>query len=149
LEVVLSNICHEDNTMTTRWKPTNFFPANSHNLKILLHGIIPRRGGIQRWWLGEFTPSYILDTRAFGTYLLRGLFTLQKNYKVMVFYMWKPENIIYNGILHVNMFHYFKIPYFTCTFFTKFTYNKYIGPYFLSHVVLRCSPVNSPRVMKH
>jgi hypothetical protein len=29
--------------------------------------------------------------------------------------------------------------------FTKFTYNEYIGPYFLSHVVLRFSPVNSPR----
>jgi hypothetical protein len=42
------------------------------------------------------------------------------------------------------MFHYFKIPYFTCTFFTKFTYNEYIGPYVLSHVVLRFSPVNSP-----
>jgi hypothetical protein len=28
--------------------------------------------------LGELTPSYILHTRAFGTYLLRGLFTLQK-----------------------------------------------------------------------
>jgi hypothetical protein len=43
------------------------------------------------------------------------------------------------------MFHYFKIPYFTCTFFTKFTYNEYIGPYFLSHVFLRFSPVVSPR----
>jgi hypothetical protein len=27
---------------------------------------------------GEITPSYILHTRAFGTYLLGGLFTLQK-----------------------------------------------------------------------
>jgi hypothetical protein len=49
----------------------------------------------------------------------------------------KHENIICDGILHVNMFHYSKIPYFTCTIFTKFTYNEYIGPYFLSHVVLR------------
>jgi hypothetical protein len=57
----------------------------------------------------------------------------------------KPENIICDGILYVNMFHYFKIPYFTCTFFTKFTYNEYIGPYFLSHVVLRFPPVISPR----
>jgi hypothetical protein len=40
------------------------------------------------------------------------------------------------------MFHYFKIPYFTCTFFTKFTYNEYIGPYFLSHVGLRFSLAN-------
>ena len=37
---------------------------------------------------GEITPSYILHTRAFGTYLLGGgLFTLQKINKVMVFYM--------------------------------------------------------------
>jgi hypothetical protein len=50
-----------------------------------------------------------------------------------------------DGILHVNMFHYFEIPYFTCTFFTKFIYNEYIGPYFLSHVVVRFLPVNSPR----
>ena len=33
------------------------------------------------------------------------------------------------------MFHYFNVPYITCNFFTKFTYNEYIGPYFLSHVV--------------
>jgi hypothetical protein len=37
--------------------------------------------------LGEFTPSYILHTCAFGTYLLGGLFTLQKILYVMVFYM--------------------------------------------------------------
>jgi len=44
------------------------------------------------------------------------------------------------------MIHYFKIPYFTCIFFTKFTYNEYIGPYFLSHIVLRFSPVISPSI---
>jgi hypothetical protein len=40
-------------------------------------------------YLGEITPSSILHTRAFGTYLLGGgeLFTLQKKYKVMVFYI--------------------------------------------------------------
>jgi hypothetical protein len=43
------------------------------------------------------------------------------------------------------MFHYFKILYFTCTFFTKFIYNEYIESYFLSHVVLKILPVNSPR----
>jgi hypothetical protein len=42
------------------------------------------------------------------------------------------------------MFHYFKIPYFTCNVFTKFTYNEYIGPYFLSHVVLQFSPSDLP-----
>jgi hypothetical protein len=35
------------------------------------------------------------------------------------------------------MFHYFKIPYFTGTFFTKFTYNEYIGPFFIA----RCSTI--------
>ena len=56
----------------------------------------------------------------------------------------KHKNIICDGILHVNMFHYFKIPYFTCNFSTKFTYNEYFGPYFLSHVVLRFSPIDLP-----
>jgi hypothetical protein len=41
------------------------------------------------------------------------------------------------------MSHYIKISLFTCKCFTNFTYNEYIGPYFLSHVVLRFSPVNS------
>ena len=44
------------------------------------------------------------------------------------------------------MFHYLKIPCFTCTFLTKFTYNEYIGTYFLSHVVLRFSPSHLPEV---
>ena len=59
-------------------------------------------------YLGEFTLSYILHTRAFGTYLLGGgdYLPCRKDYKVIIF-------------LHVNMFHYFKIPYFTCTIFTK------------------------------
>ena len=46
----------------------------------------------------------------------------------------------------VNMFHYFRIPYFTCNFFTKFTYNEYIGPYFLLHVVLRFLPSDLPEL---
>jgi hypothetical protein len=58
----------------------------------------------------------------------------------------KLENIICDGILHVNMFHYFKIPYFTCKFFTKFTYTEYIGPYLLSHIVLRFLPSDLPEV---
>jgi hypothetical protein len=37
--------------------------------------------------LGEITPSYILHTRAFGTYLLGGYLPCKKDYKVMVFYM--------------------------------------------------------------
>jgi hypothetical protein len=36
---------------------------------------------------GEITPSYILHTCAFGTYLLGGCLPRKKNYKVMVFYM--------------------------------------------------------------
>jgi hypothetical protein len=47
------------------------------------------------------------------------------------------------------MFHYFKISYFTCNFFTKFTYNEYIGPYFLSHVVLLFLPSDLPGPNTH
>ena len=36
------------------------------------------------------------------------------------------------------MFHYFKMPYFTCTFFIKFIYNEYIGPSFF---ITRCSTI--------
>ena len=49
------------------------------NSMALLHSLVDGLGG--------FTPAYILHTRAFMTYLLGGLFTLQKYYKVMVFYM--------------------------------------------------------------
>jgi hypothetical protein len=52
-----------------------------------------------------------------------------------------------DGILHVNMFHYFKIPYFTCTFSTKFTYNEYIGLYFLLHVVVRFFASDLPEMV--
>jgi hypothetical protein len=75
--------------------------------------------------LGEFTPSYILHTRAFGTYLLGGGYLPCK----------KNQG---DGILHVNMFHYIRISYFTCTVFTKYTYNEYIGPYFF---IARCSMI--------
>jgi hypothetical protein len=51
----------------------------------------------------------------------------------MVFYIQTCFTILKSPILHA--------------FFTIFTYNAYIGPYFLSHVVLRISPVNSPRVL--
>jgi hypothetical protein len=43
------------------------------------------------------------------------------------------------------MFHYFKILYFTCTFFTKFTYNEYIGPYFF---ITRCSTIFASELPK-
>ena len=44
---------------------------------------------------------------------------------------------MYDGILHVNMFDYVKVPYITRILFSKYIYNKYIGPCFLLHVVLR------------
>jgi hypothetical protein len=36
-------------------------------------------------------------------------------------------------------------PYFTCTIFTKFIYNEYIGPYFLSHVVFKIFASEPPK----
>jgi hypothetical protein len=76
-----------------------------------------------------------------------GYLPCKKDYRWWYFTCKKPENIICDGILHVNMFHYFKIPYFTCNFFTKFTYNEYIGPYFLSHIVLRFLPSDLPELL--
>jgi hypothetical protein len=96
--------------------------------------------------LGENTPSYILHTCVFGTYLLGvgGYLPYKKIIRWWHFTCKKPENIICGGILHVNMFHYFKIPSFTFNVFTKFTYNEYIGPYFLSHIVLQFSASDLP-----
>jgi hypothetical protein len=54
------------------------------------------------------------------------------------------KNIICDGILHVNMFHYFKISYFTCRFFTKFTYNEYVGLFFYRTLFYDFLPVISP-----
>jgi hypothetical protein len=47
------------------------------------------------------------------------------------------------------MFHCFKFPYFTCTFFTKFIYNEYVGPYFYRTLFLNFFPVNPPRIMNN
>jgi hypothetical protein len=71
--------------------------------------------GANAWDPEEITPSYILHTRAFGTYLLGGLFTLQKRLQgdgilhvkglkilyVMVFYMQTCFIILKSPILHV------------------------------------------------
>ena len=53
----------------------------------------------------------------------------------MVFSCKELENITCDGILNINMFQNFKIPYIIYTLFTKFTYNEYIGLYFLSHII--------------
>jgi hypothetical protein len=89
--------------------------------------------------LGETTPSYILHTCAFGTYLLGGgIYLAKKIIRWWYFTCKKPENIICDGILNVNMFHNFKIPYFTCFFFTKFTYNEL---YWTLFFIARCSTI--------
>jgi hypothetical protein len=51
----------------------------------------------------------------------------------------KPEYFICNGILHVNMFHLFKIPYFTCNFFIKLIYLQWI--YWTLFFIARCSTI--------
>ena len=78
---------------------------------------------------GVHSLLYFAYTCVWDLFFLGGDYLpCKKNYKVIVFTCKKHENIICGGILHVNMFHYFKLPYFTCTFFTKFIYNEYIGP---------------------
>ena len=107
-------------------------------------------------WLWILTTSISIPGRSLplifcihvrsGPIYWGGIYLAKKIIRWWYFINKKPKNIICDGILHVNMFHYFKIPYFTCNFFTKFTYNEYIGPYFLSHVVLRFSPSDLPGI---
>jgi hypothetical protein len=88
-------------------------------------------------YLEEFTSSYILHTRAFGAYLLGVYLSCNKElYGDGVLHVKRLKILYVMVILHVNMFHYFKIPYFTCTFFTKFIYNEYIEPYFIFYRAL-------------
>ena len=48
----------------------------------------------------------------------------------------EPETIICDGILHVNIFHYFKIPYITCIYFLhNLLTMSILDLIFLSHVV--------------
>jgi hypothetical protein len=108
-----------------------YLETDQLHISIILNGtnhefVFPLLGYFFNIWtpiLGEFTPSYILHTRAFRTYLLGGGYLpCKKDYKVIVFYMQTCFIILKSLILHVH-------------FFPKFTYNEYIGPYFLSHVV--------------
>ena len=65
--------------------------------------------------LGGCTLLYFAHTCIRGLFIGGGLLPCKKDYKVMVFYCKEPENIICDGISHVNMFHYSKIPYIICT----------------------------------
>jgi hypothetical protein len=68
-----------------------------------------------------------------------GVFTLQKKIiRWWYFTCKKPKNIICDGILNVNMFHYLKIPHFTCTFFHKI-YLQWI--YWTLFFIARCSTI--------
>jgi len=110
-----------------------------------VHGFKNKDSGCQKPQ-GDHSLLYFAYTCVRDLFIGGGVIYLAKKIiRWWYFTCKKPENIICDGILHVNMFHYFKIPYFTCNFFTKFTYNEYIGPYFLSHVVLRFSPNDLPR----
>jgi hypothetical protein len=57
----------------------------------------------------------------------------------------KPENIICDGILHVNMFHYFKIPYFTCKILQNLPTMNILDPIFYRTLFYDFRPVISPR----
>jgi hypothetical protein len=67
-----------------------------------------------------------------------GYLPCKKDYRWWYFTCKKFENIICDGILHVNMFHYIKIPYFTCKFFYKI-YLQWI--YWTLFFIARCSTI--------
>ena len=85
--------------------------------------------------LGGCTPSYILHTHAFGTYLLGGIYLAKRIIRWWYFTCKEPEYIIGDSILHVNMFHFLNILYITCTFFYKI-YLQWI--YSTLFVITRC-----------
>jgi hypothetical protein len=88
---------------------------------------------------GSSLPLIIcIHVRSGPIYWGGGIYLAKKIIRWWYFTCKKPENIICDGILYVNMFHYIKISYFTCTFFTKFIYNEYIGPCFF---FARCSTI--------
>ena len=81
--------------------------------------------------LGRCTPSYIFPLRCVRNLFIGGVIYLTKKIIRCWYFICKElVHTICDGILHVNMLHYFKMPYITCAYFIKFTYNKYIGPCF-------------------
>ena len=101
----------------------NLDPCNPNNTQ----GLPPKQGFFPPYFIltlllpnEPFTPNYqdpptcCLVTNGFRVAEI--LFYLEK------------KTILCDGILHVNMFHYFKIPYNICTFFSNFIYNEYTGP---------------------
>ena len=129
---------HKLNFAYQRWFILQSCPTSryvSEWLEFLDHPLIPR---------GVHSLLYFAYTCIQDLFIGGVIYLAEKIIRWWYFTCKKPANIIGDGILHVNMFHYFQIPYFICNFFTKFTYNEYIGPYFLSHVVLRFSPNDLP-----
>jgi hypothetical protein len=111
-------------------------------VKVIMEFEVPKRHSLRP--SGRSLPLIFCIHVRSGPIYWGGYLPCRKDYKVMVFTCKKPGNIICDGILHVNMFHYFKIPYFTCKFFTQFIYNEYIDPIFYRTLFLKFSPVNPP-----
>ena len=83
---------------------------------------------------GGALPLMFLHTRPFGTYLFEGVIYLAgKNIRWWYFTCKEPEKIRCDGILHVIVFQYFKIPYIICTFFAKLPIMNILDPNFIAH----------------
>ena len=93
---------------------------------------------------GVHSLLYFAYTCVLGPIYWGVIYIEKMNIRCWYFTCKVPKHVICDGILHVNMFHYFNVPYITCKCFTKFTYNEYIGPNFLSHVVSKKFPVPPP-----
>jgi hypothetical protein len=88
--------------------------------------------------IGPFGPRGVHSLLYFAYTCVRDLFIgggeviylAKKIIRWWYFTCKKHENIICDGILHVNMFHYFKIPYFTCTFLQDLPTMNILDPIF-------------------
>jgi hypothetical protein len=100
----------------------------------------------------HFTPGrslpliFCIHVRS-GPIYWGGYLPCKKYYKVMVFTCKNPENIICDGILHVNMFHYFKIPYFTCNFLQNLPTMNILDPIFYRTLFYDFRLVISPGIL--
>jgi hypothetical protein len=87
---------------------------------------------------GVHSLLYFAYTCVRDLFIVGVIYLAEKSIRWWYFTCKKPENIICDGILHWNMFHYFKIPYFKCFFFYKI-YLQWI--YWTLFFIARCSTI--------
>jgi hypothetical protein len=93
---------------------------------------------------GDHSLLYFAYTCVHDLFIEGIIYLAKKIIRWWYFTCKKPENIICDGILHVNMFHCFKIPYFTCNFLQNLPTMNILDPIFYRTLFYDFCPVISP-----